>query len=78
MEDKDAQHDNRPTHVQWSVARLIELVDAAIDSAGAQLARSAGLWAESPDSRTQRRTAAGGVSSRSVLEAAPGERDLSL
>lgn len=28
---------------RWSIARVIELLDAAIDSAGAQLARSEGL-----------------------------------
>ena len=32
----------------WGMQKLIELVDDAIDSAGAQLARSAGLWADSP------------------------------
>ncbi|GAA3112600.1 hypothetical protein JOF29_002783 [Kribbella aluminosa] len=32
----------------WTIGKLIELLDAAIDSAGAQLARSAGLWADSP------------------------------
>lgn len=32
----------------WTVAKLIELLDEAIDAAGAQLARSAGLWADSP------------------------------
>lgn len=34
--------------VLWSIDRLLELIDVAIDSAGAQLARSAGLWADSP------------------------------
>lgn len=28
----------------WSIERLLVLLDEAIDSAGAQLARSAGLW----------------------------------
>ena len=32
----------------WSIRRLIELVDEAIDAAGAQLARSAGLWDDPP------------------------------
>lgn len=32
----------------WGMQTLIELVDEAIDRAGAQLARSAGLWADSP------------------------------
>lgn len=32
----------------WSLERLIALLDEAIDSAGAQLARSAGLWDDSP------------------------------
>lgn len=40
------------THVEmapsWSIRKLVELVDEAIDAAGAQLARSAGLWADSP------------------------------
>jgi hypothetical protein len=35
--------------LSWSIAALIRLLDDAIDSAGAQLARSAGLWADSPD-----------------------------
>jgi hypothetical protein len=34
--------------LSWSIRRLIELIDDAIDTAGAQLARSAGLWADSP------------------------------
>jgi hypothetical protein len=34
--------------LSWSIRRFIELVDDAIDTAGAQLARSAGLWADSP------------------------------
>jgi hypothetical protein len=33
----------------WSITRLIGLVDDAIDSAGAQLARSAGLMADPPN-----------------------------
>lgn len=32
----------------WSIARLVELVDAAIDTAGAQLARSVGLSDDLP------------------------------
>lgn len=32
----------------WTLERLIALLDEAIDSAGAQLARSAGLWDDSP------------------------------
>jgi hypothetical protein len=34
--------------LSWSIRRLIELIDDAIDTAGVQLARSAGLWADSP------------------------------
>jgi hypothetical protein len=41
------EHPQRPP--AWSVGRVIELLDQAIDTAGAQLARSAGLW---PDSVT--------------------------
>jgi hypothetical protein len=37
-----------PEGFSWSIRRFIELVDDAIDTAGAQLARSAGLWADSP------------------------------
>jgi hypothetical protein len=40
--------------VVWRIERLVELIDAAIDSAGAQLARSAGLWADSPSPYHQR------------------------
>jgi hypothetical protein len=36
-----------PNNLSWSIRRLIELLDEAIDTAGAQLARSAGLWADS-------------------------------
>lgn len=39
----------------WSVERLIELLDGAIDTAGAQLARSAGLWDDTPDEARARR-----------------------
>jgi hypothetical protein len=34
--------------LSWSIQRLIELIDEAIDTAGAHLARSAALWADSP------------------------------
>lgn len=40
----------------WSIARVIALLDEAIDSAGAQLAESAGLWADSPDELSVFRT----------------------
>ncbi|GAA1581238.1 hypothetical protein GCM10009789_38880 [Kribbella sancticallisti] len=43
-EGEQAQPDGG--HV-WSVRKLIELIDEAIDTAGAQLARSGGLWADS-------------------------------
>lgn len=37
-----------PHESVWSVGKLIQLIDEAIDAAGAQLARSAGLFADSP------------------------------
>ncbi|MEV6273335.1 hypothetical protein AB0L64_39630 [Kribbella sp. NPDC051936] len=55
MDDRDvaggvplSRPDEVPEDGAWSVRRLIQLIDEAIDSAGAQLARSAGLWADSP------------------------------
>ena len=45
-------------HSAWSVHKLIELIDDAIDSAGAQLARSAGLWGDSPAPIERRDTSA--------------------
>jgi hypothetical protein len=66
--------DGRPA---WSMGRLVELVDAAIDSAGAQLARSGGLWDDSPspfDERDwpSRRQQGRVLTSRELLE----EQDL--
>ncbi|TCN35496.1 hypothetical protein EV644_11558 [Kribbella orskensis] len=40
----------------WSIARLIGLLDEAIDSAGAQLARSAGLWDDTVQDKPARST----------------------
>lgn len=62
--------------LSWSIRRLIELVDEAIDLSGAQLARSAGLWADSPTwfgerDRSSRRHASDSASAQSMLE----ERD---
>jgi hypothetical protein len=39
----------------WSIAELIHLLDEAIDSAGSQLARSAGLWDDTPDALARKR-----------------------
>jgi hypothetical protein len=44
---RSAEAEERDT-AAWGMQKLIELVDEAIDRAGAQLARSAGLWANSP------------------------------
>jgi hypothetical protein len=57
----------------WSIRRLIELIEEAIDSAGAQLARSAGLWADSPALLDERdrpaaRRQSGSLSARALLE----------
>ncbi|MGW6195552.1 hypothetical protein ACWF0M_05335 [Kribbella sp. NPDC055110] len=61
------------SNVAWSIRKLIELIDEAIDSAGDQLARSAGLWAESPGradapDRLAVRRRSGSLSARSLLE----------
>lgn len=50
----------------WSIRKLIELLDDAIDSAGAQLARSAGLWADSPAPVEERSASAAGRRSSSL------------
>jgi hypothetical protein len=78
----------------WTIGRLIELLDEAIDAAGAQMARSAWLWADSVDGATVaqqpprsarrrlpgRRTAAGPWSSmtESLEEGSLAERELEL
>jgi hypothetical protein len=38
--------EHRQRSPAWTMGRLIELLDEAIDSVGAQLVRSAGLWAD--------------------------------
>jgi hypothetical protein len=45
---------NRDRMPAWAMATLIELLDRAIDSAGMQLARSAGLWDDTPAERVAR------------------------
>lgn len=60
-------------HSAWSIRKLIELIDDAIESAGAQLARSAGLWADSPAPfdecpRPAAPRQSGSMSARSLLE----------
>jgi hypothetical protein len=50
----------------WSMRRLFELIDEAIDSAGAQLARSAGLWANAPSPSDERDQPTGGRQSREL------------
>lgn len=64
-----------PRDPAWSIRKLIELIDGAIDSAGAQLARSAGLWADSAPSFDDRdlpsvRRRPSSASARSLLEEA--------
>ncbi|WP_329000905.1 hypothetical protein OHA18_41550 [Kribbella sp. NBC_00709] len=65
----------------WSIRKLIGIVDEAIDAAGAQLARSAALWADSPTpfderDRPVRRPRPRTPPAQSLLEE-PG-RDISL
>ncbi len=90
--DPDSAVDDRKRPPVWSVRRLIELLDEAIDSAGAQLARSAGLWADSeseavvapkprqvlPRPRPVRRSALGSRPSTadSLIEDSSAEREL--
>jgi hypothetical protein len=68
--EDDAEFVRRGRVLAWSMARLIQLLDDAIDSAGAQLARSAGLWDDTPSeaparvrSRRPRRDALGSQTS---------------
>jgi hypothetical protein len=42
--------------LSWSIRRAIETLDEAIDRMGDQLARSAGLYADSPTTRASART----------------------
>ncbi|GAA2811603.1 hypothetical protein GCM10010522_31740 [Kribbella solani] len=68
----------------WSVRQAIELVDAAIDVVGGQLARSAGLWAGSSspfDEREPtvvRRRRASSISAKELLEQQEVGRDIGL
>ena len=70
----DLHAETGPGDAVWSIRRLIGLIDDAIDSAGAQLARSAGLWADSPLPRNRsdrpalRRRSEGSASSSSLDE----------
>lgn len=62
-----------PGNVAWSIGKLIGLIDEAIDSAAAQLARSAGLWADSSDPFDERdrpaaRRRPSSLSARALLE----------
>lgn len=61
----------------WSIRKVLELIDEAIDSAGAQLARSAGLWTDGPgpfDERDQPvlRRQSRSESARDLLEGPDG------
>lgn len=66
----------------WSVRLAIELVDAAIDAVGGQLARSAGLWSGSsspfderePPVVRRRRTSS--ISAKELLEEQEVGRDI--
>lgn len=68
----------------WSVRQAIELVDAAIDAVGGQLARSAGFWSVSaspfderePPPARRRRTSS--VSAKELLEQQEVGRDIGL
>jgi hypothetical protein len=67
----------------WSIRKLLELVDGAIDSAGAQLARSAGLWADAPTPFEERgrsvvRRRPRSESTRDLLEGPDGSEGVSL
>jgi hypothetical protein len=69
--------------LSWSIRRLIELIDEAIDTASAQLARSAGLWADLPtpfDERERAPTRRRSVSSseRSPFEEPDREQGIDL
>jgi hypothetical protein len=65
----------------WSIEKLVDLIDAAIDSAGAQLARSAGLWADSPSpyherERPMRPRRQRSLDTRALLEQEDPVRDI--
>ena len=71
------------SNLSWSIRRLIELIDEAIDTAGAQLARSAGLWADSPTpfderERSSMHRRSKSVSAKSCLEESDREHRLDL
>lgn len=73
----------KPGSPAWTVGKLIELIDEAIDTAGAQLARSAGLWADSPTPFDERERPIMRRRKRSLPEQPPmeepaGDRDVSL
>lgn len=73
MDSSELDTGTRRDAVAWSIGRLIELLDQAIDSAGAQLARSAGLWEDSPSpfdesDRPARRRRSQPSESRDLLE----------
>jgi hypothetical protein len=62
----------------WSMGMFIRLVDEAIDSAGAQLARSGGLWDDSVEDRLVResgRRPRGSVGGVRADDAGFGEQD---
>ncbi|WP_238157136.1 hypothetical protein [Kribbella sp. VKM Ac-2571] len=50
--------------LRWSIRHAIELLDEAIDKMGGQLARSAGLYADSPEERSSPRPDANDVRRR--------------
>ena len=50
--------------LRWSIRHVIELLDEAIDKMGEQLARSAGLYADSPEELSSPRRKANDVRRR--------------
>jgi hypothetical protein len=66
----------------WTIRKLIDILDDAIDTAGTQFARSAGLWADSPTpfderGRSVRRRRPPSTPTESVAEEPDTDRSIS-
>lgn len=68
--DDDSLDPSRGRLAMWTMAKLVQLLDEAIESAGAQLASSAGLLADWPDDPPETKARRGNQRSRSSLSSA--------